>query len=90
MLIDSFIAHAGVISDAPRFSEILMNVFTFLLSIAGIIAIIVLVIAGLRYFFTQDETQVKLVKKSIELIVIGLLVLFGSMIIIWQIGRFLQ
>jgi type II secretory pathway component PulF len=90
MLIDSFIAHGGMISDAPRFSEILMNVFTFLLSIAGIIAIIVLVIAGLRYFFTQDETQVKLVKKSIEIIVIGLLVLFGSMIIIWQIGRFLQ
>jgi type II secretory pathway component PulF len=85
-----FTAHAGVISDAPRFSEILMNVLTFLLSLVAVFVIIAVVIAGLRYFFTQDETQAKTVKKSLEIIVVGLLVLFGSMIIIWQIGRFLQ
>jgi predicted anti-sigma-YlaC factor YlaD len=83
-------AHAGVISEAPRFSEILMNVVTFLLSVVSILAIIAIVIAGLRYFFIPSEDQAKLAKKSLEIIVIGLLVLFGSMIIIWQIGRFLQ
>jgi hypothetical protein len=85
-----FTAHAGVITEAPRVSEILTNVLIFLLSLIGIVAIIALVISGARYLFAQNEDQAKTARKSVEAIVIGLLVVFGSMIIIWQIGRFLN
>ncbi len=88
---NSFIAQAGVISEAPRFSEILGNVLSFLLSIAVVLAIIAVVIAALRYFFILgNEERAKTAKRSLEVVVIGLLVLFGSMIIISAIGRFLS
>lgn len=83
-------AEAGVISDAPRVSEILLNVLQFLLSVVAIVAILSLVIAGLRYFFIRNTDQAESIKKSITAIIIGLVVVMGSLIMIVVIGKFLQ
>lgn len=83
-------AEAGVISDAPRISEILLNVLQFLLSVVAIVAILALVIAGLRYFLIRNTNQAESIKKSITAIIIGLIILMGSIIIVLAIGRFLQ
>jgi hypothetical protein len=83
-------AEAGVISDAPRVSEILLNVLQFLLSVVAIVAILSLVIAGIRYFFIRNTDQAEGIKKSITAIIIGLIVTMGSMIMVVVIGKFLQ
>lgn len=83
-------AHAGVISEAPRLSEILLNVLQFLLSVVGIVAILALVIAGIRYMLVfQNPNQAAGIKKSLLAILLGLLVVMGSMIVVSAIGKFL-
>jgi hypothetical protein len=83
------IAEAGVISDATPLSEILLNVLQFLLSVVGIVAIIAIVITGIRYLFASDTNQATSVKRSFTAIVIGLVLVMGAIIIVWQIGKFL-
>jgi hypothetical protein len=83
------VAHAGVISDAPTFEKIGMNVLSFLLSVAGIIAIIALVVSGTLYFFSSgDENIIKTAKQSAKYAVIGIVVALAGMILIRTIGQF--
>ena len=89
-MITSFFAHAGVISEAPRVSQILLNALWFLLSLAGIIAIIALVIVALRYLLVQGTDQAAGVKKSLVAIGFGLLAILGGAIVVFTIGRFLS
>lgn len=90
-LTQSYSAHAGVISDAPSVSEILVNVLQFLLSVVGIVAILALVIAGLRLLLVQNNTsQAEGIKKSLAAIIVGLIIIMGAIIVVWQIGKFLQ
>lgn len=84
------IAHAGVISEAPTFQEIGMNVLLFLLSIAGIIAIISLVVSGMIYFFSAGDTRkIEIAKRSAKYAVLGIILAMGSMIIIRLVGMLL-
>lgn len=85
---DFFLAHAGVISDAPSITDILGNIVRFLLSVAGIIAILAIVVAAIRYLVSGNEKQATVIKKSLAMIVIGLVVLFGAMVFISAIGSF--
>ena len=85
------IAHAGVISDAPTFKQIGMNVLNFLLSIAGIIAILALVLSGIIYFFSAgDERRMEVAKKSALYAILGIILIMGSMVLIRLIGGFLN
>lgn len=89
-LMDFSVAHAGVISEAPRISEILLNVLQFLLSVVGIIAILALVITGIRYMLVQNTESASDIKKSFIAILIGLVIVMGGLIVVWTIGRFLS
>jgi len=83
------IAHAGVISDAPTFKEIGINVLDFLLSAAGIIAIIVLVLSGMIYLFSAgDERRIEVAKKSATYAIVGIILILGSMVLVRLIGGF--
>ncbi len=83
-------AHAGVISSAPTFQEVGINVLNFLLSIMGIIAIIMSVISGVLYFFSAgDEERIQTAKKSIKYGVIGILLALSGIIIVRTIAGFL-
>lgn len=83
-------AHAGVISSAPTFQEVGINVLNFLLSIMGIIAIIMSVVSGVLYFFSGgDEKRIKIAKKSIKYGIIGILLALSGVIIVRTIAGFL-
>lgn len=84
------IAHAGVVSDAPRISEVLINILQFLLRLFGVIAIIGLVISGILYLISGgNENQLSLAKKSFLYSVVGIIVALGSLILISQISNLL-
>ena len=85
------VAHAGVISNAPTFKQIGMNVLDFLLSTAGIVAIIILVLSGIMYFFSAgDERRMEIAKKSAMYAILGIILVMGSMVLIRLIGGFLN
>jgi len=85
------VAQAGVISDAPTFKEIGVNVLNFLLSAVGIIAIIMLVVSGMLYFFSAgDEKKMQIAKSSVKYAVIGIILAFSGIIIIRTISGFLS
>jgi hypothetical protein len=84
------VAQAGVIGDAPRITTIVGNVFTFLLSLAGILAIIALVVASLRFLFSGGNVErATSAKRSFFLIILGLIILFGALVIVRQISSWL-
>lgn len=82
-------AHAGVITDAPNVSDILMNVLNFALSIIGILGIVGLVVAGGMYFLAAgDEKALKMAKGIVSTSVVGLAIAFGCLMLVMAIGRF--
>lgn len=85
------IAHAGAISDATSFKDILANTLNFLLSIVGIIAIIMLAISGALYFFSAgDEKKMQIAKDSTKYAVIGIVMALSGLIIIKTISNLLS
>lgn len=83
------VAYAGVITDAPGISSILANILKFLLSIAGIIAIIGLVIAGVIYLAAAGDMQrIALAKKAMLASIIGIVVVLGALVIVSQLTAF--
>lgn len=85
------IAHAGVIADAPPISQLLYNIFTFLLSVFGIIAIIGLVIAGLIYLMSAgNENMLEKAKKAMTYSIIGIVVALAGIIIMKGIAMLLK
>jgi len=85
------VAHAGVISDALSFEDILTKTLNFLLSIVGIIAIIMLAISGLLYFFSAgDEKKIQIAKNSTKYAVVGIIMALSGIIIIKTISELLS
>jgi ABC-type nickel/cobalt efflux system permease component RcnA len=85
-----FLASAGVISDAPSINDILWNVLGFLLSIVGTVAIIVLLITATRYFLASGNTDsAEKSKKALVAIGLGMVIVFGALILMYQLARFL-
>lgn len=92
MFVSSFIstAHAGIITEAPRVSEVLLNVLNSLLGFVGMLAIMVFVAMGTRYFFAGgDERSVEIAKKWMQYAAIGIAVALGAMIILSTISGWL-
>lgn len=84
------ISHAaGIIEDALTFQEIAMNVLNFLLLIFGVLAIIALVLSGILYFFSAGDTRkMEIAKKFAMYSILGIVLTFGSMVLIRLIGSF--
>lgn len=84
------IARAGVIDEAPTFAEIGLKVLNFLLSVAGILAVIGFVVSGLLYFAAiGDEKKMQLAKKAFTFSIYGTVVVLSSLVIITLITSFL-
>lgn len=85
------VAKAGVISDAPTLAQGGLNIFNFLLSIAGVIVIISLVVSGIMYFLAGgDEKRISQAKKATLNSIIGAVIILGAKIIIITIGNFIK
>lgn len=83
------IAHAGVITDATPVSQVLTNILNFLLSVAGIIGILGLVLAGIWYLTASgDQSRIRLAKRTALASVIGLAIVLGAMVLVTQVGSF--
>ncbi|HAV11085.1 MAG TPA: hypothetical protein DCX32_00845 [Candidatus Moranbacteria bacterium] len=83
------IAEAGVISDAPRFTDVLVKVLQFLLSAVSILAIMMLVVSGAIYFFAAgDRRAMNLAKKSTTYAIVGIIVSLSAMVITRLITSF--
>lgn len=83
------VAQAGAITDAPKVMSILSNVLQFLLSIAGILGIIGLVIAGVLYLTAAGDTgRIALAKKAAIASVIGISIVLGTLVTVNQITVF--
>jgi len=90
-LIEIAKAEEGIITNAPKISDILLNAFKFLLSIAGILAIISLVAAGIIYYLAGGNPEAaKKGKKMIFYSVIGIALVMGGMLIIKTIEGFIK
>jgi hypothetical protein len=84
------IARAGVIDDAPTFAQIGLNILNFLLSVAGVIVIISLMVSGILYFISAgDEKKISQAKKSFWYAVVGIAAVMAAMIMVKTINQFL-
>lgn len=82
---------AGVIENAPTLRQAGINVLNFLLSVAGIIAILALVLSGILYFFAAgDERRMEVAKKTATYAIVGIVLIMGSMVLVRLIGGFLN
>ena len=90
LLMPNAFTEAGVISDAPSLASILMKILTFVLSAAGIIAILALVVSGLMYMSAAgDASGVATAKKCALASGVGMSVVLAALIIVKQIVRLL-
>lgn len=81
------IAHAGVISDAPKLSSVALNALNFLLSVFGIVAIISLVVAGIIYLTASgSERRIETAKKMALYSIVGIVVALAAMVIVRQVA----
>jgi hypothetical protein len=81
------IAQAGVISDAPKLSNVALNALNFLLSVFGFIAIIGLVVSGIVYLTAGgSEQRIETAKKMTLYSIIGIAVALAAMVIVKQIA----
>lgn len=79
----------AAVAGGVSIGTILQNVLSFLLSMAGILAIIMLVIGGLMYFAAAgDETRADTAKKIVKFSIIGIAVALASLVIVTQITNF--
>ena len=77
---------AGTIEEAP---DVTKNILNFLLSVAGIVGIIGIVISGFFYLTAAgDEEQIRKAKLGLTWSVIGLTVVLGALLLVSQIGKF--
>lgn len=76
-------------SNALTLSEISLNVLTFLLGLAGTVAIIMLVIGGVMYLTAAgDESRIDKGKSIFKNSMIGIVIIFASMILVQQVAKF--
>ena len=81
--------HAGVISEAPPLSHYGLNILNFLLSVVAVIAIIMAVVSGIRYFLASgDEKAMMNAKRSTVAAVIGVTMILGAMVVVNFVASF--
>lgn len=81
---------AGVISEAPSIATLLTRVLTFVLSIVGIVAILALGIAGVRYMLSVgNQGSIEIAKKHTSQVIIGIVIALSALIIVRQVAALL-
>jgi len=83
-------AHAvGIIEGATPISVVLANMLSFLLSMAGILAILAVVVSGARYLLASgDAGQAESAKKAVLFSMTGLAVILAALVVVRQITNF--
>jgi hypothetical protein len=77
------------VEGASSFAAILQNVLNFLLGIMGVIAIIMLVLAGILYMTSAgDESKIDTAKKMTKWAIIGVAVALSAIFVVTQIASF--
>jgi len=85
------IAYAGVIANAPTISEIVLNAIKSLLSFAGGLAVLGIIISGLIYMSSTGDTgRGQFAKKALITSIIGLVFIISSLFIIKSIAKILM
>jgi hypothetical protein len=85
--IGTILGWSGNTSTALTLKQIIANVLSTLLSIAGIIAMIFLVIGGITYITAYgEEKRIENGKKIITYSVIGIALIMGALVIVKQIS----
>jgi hypothetical protein len=80
---------AGAVAGALTLSEIAIRVLNFLLGIAGILALVMLVIGAILYLTSAgDEDRASKGKDIFKFSLIGLVLAMSSMILVTQISKF--
>ncbi len=80
---------AGSAIAAPTLTQIALNVLNFLLGIAGIIALIMMVIGATMYLTSAgDEDRIDSGKKIFKFSLIGITLAMASMVLVQQIAKF--
>ncbi len=78
-----------VVEEAQTFTEIASKVLSFLLSIVGIIAIIMLVIGGLMYLTAGgDEGKAETGKKITKYAIIAIAIALAALVMVTQVAKF--
>lgn len=81
---------AGVIMEAQPIVVSLTKILNFLLIVFGLIAILGMIIAGLLYFMAAgDERRIRLAKRAWFSGVVGIVIVLGSLILVFTITRIL-
>jgi len=81
----------GNIESAPTIYQIASNTLKLVLSIAGILGIISLVFGGIMYLSSVgDEKRIEVAKKIVTYAIIGVVVAFGSLVIVSQVNNLIQ
>jgi len=77
----------ATLTSGKSLTAIAMSTLEFLLSIAGIIALIMIVIGGITYFTSAgDEKKSETGKKMVKFAAIGVAITMGSLVIVRQIA----
>lgn len=80
-----------MITDAPPITQFLYNIFIFLLSVFGVIAIIGLVISGLMYLLASgNENLIQKAKSSVKYCIIGIIFALSGIIIVKVVAMLLK
>jgi hypothetical protein len=80
---------AGVIEDATPIAEVLTNILRFLLSLAGILAILSLAVSGVLYMVAGgDEQRAATAKNMMLFSVVGIVVILLSLVIVTRLAAF--
>ncbi len=78
--------YAGPMSDAPSLDTIAMSALDAILGVAGIIAVLMIVIAGVIYISSGgDSDRISFAKKTLVGGIIGIVVVILSLIIVKSI-----
>lgn len=81
----------GTTTGALSLYQIATNILNFLLSIAGIVAIIFLVVGGLTYITAYgEEKRIETGKKIITYAVIGIALIMGALVIVKQVSKLFE
>lgn len=77
------------VAQAPTLSGIAMSVLTFLLSILGVLALVMMIIGSIMYLTSAgDEDRIDLGKKIFKYSALGILIAMGSLVLVKQIALF--
>ncbi len=75
------------VAGALTLSQIAMNVLTFLLSIVGVLAVIMMVVGGISYLTAAgNEKQADTGKKIVTYAIIGIVVALSSLVLVTQLS----